>query len=214
MCIRCFASNLPFYPGPPRILSATNSNETFPWRELMSLLADISHQAGARGLPCILCGGHAVIVHGFPRTTFDFDFIIRRTDRAGWLSLLSNFGYTIFQENPAFLQMSGPDKASPPVDLMFVNEETFQKLSAETIRAPEVVFEASVVSLRHLLAMKCHAIKSGRQGRIEKDVDDVIELVRINNVDVTRPEWKELINKYGPPELYEKLERIIKRRQS
>ena len=35
-----------------------------------------------------------------------------------------------------------------------------------------------------------------------------------SSLDVSRPEWKELIIKYGPPELYEKLERISKGRQS
>jgi hypothetical protein len=161
-------------------------------------------------VPCILAGGHAVIVHGFPRNTFDLDFVIRRSDCAGWLSLLNAFGYAIYREHPSFLQMTGPSETSPPVDLIFVNEETFTRLSAETVQAPDIVFEASVVSLRHLLAMKCHAIKHGRPGRVAKDMDDLIQLIRINRLDLSLPEWNQLITKYGPPELYETVQRLVK----
>ena len=45
--------------------------------------------------------------------------------------------------------------------------------------------DARVVSLEHLLALKCHAIKHGHPGRVEKDVDDVLGLVRANLLDVT-----------------------------
>jgi hypothetical protein len=177
---------------------------------LVSLLARISHVARVRALPCILCGGHAVIFHGVPRSTFDFDFVIRRNDRSGWLELLGEVGYTIYRENPTFLQMNGPDGTSPPVDLMFVSQETFNKLATDSLQAPEIMFEARVISLRHLLAMKCHAIKNAQRARVEKDVDDVIALVRINDIDLGQSEWKELILKHGPPELYEKLARITK----
>jgi hypothetical protein len=40
-------------------------------------------------------------------------------------------------------------------------------------------------------------IRHGHSGRAEKDVDDVIELVRINRVNVAEPEWRELFVKSG-----------------
>jgi len=43
---------------------------------------------------------------------------------------------------------------------------------------------------------------------LEKDVDDVIGLVRANHLDVAQPQWRELFRKYGPPELHEKLLRL------
>jgi len=92
-----------------------------------------------------------------------------------------------------------------PVDLMFVNDSTFDKLLADAAPAP--VDGARVVSLHHLLALKCHAIKFGHIGRIEKDLDDVLYLLRVNKLDVTRPDLRELILKHGTKELYEKLER-------
>jgi hypothetical protein len=38
-------------------------------------------------LPFLRGGGHAVIAHGFPRSTFDLDLIIFRGDREPWLKL-------------------------------------------------------------------------------------------------------------------------------
>ncbi len=54
-----------------------------------------------------------------------------------------------------------------------------------------------MVSLRHLLALKCHAIKHGHFGRIVKDTDDVIRLVQVNRVDVNVPEIRHLFLKHG-----------------
>ena len=68
-----------------------------------------------------------------------------------------------------------------------------------------------MVSLLHLLALKCHAIKHGHAGRIVKDADDVIRLVGVNGLDVTQPELKELLLKHGPEDLYEKLRRLSTR---
>jgi hypothetical protein len=35
----------------------------------------------------------------------------------------------------------------------------------------------------HLLALKCHAVRHGHAGRIAKDAEDVIQLIRINRLD-------------------------------
>jgi len=89
---------------------------------------------------------------------------------------------------------------------MLVKEETFDKLSAEAVSAPPNAGGARCVSLLHLLALKCHAVKHGHKGRIVKDADDVIHLVQLNRVDVQRPEVREIFLKYGTTDLYEKVQ--------
>jgi len=50
-------------------------------------LATIAARAATLGLPLLLGGGHAVIAHGYPRSTFDLDLLVRRADRSQWLLL-------------------------------------------------------------------------------------------------------------------------------
>ena len=61
---------------------------------------------------------------------------------------------------------------------------------------------------RHLLAMKCHAIKHGHSGRVVKDADDVIRLVLSNRLNLSDPEVRELFLKHGTVDLYEKVRRV------
>ena len=42
----------------------------------MNTIAAIVDAAGARNLPFVLSGGHAVITHGYARNTFDLDLVI------------------------------------------------------------------------------------------------------------------------------------------
>ena len=65
-----------------------------------------------------------------------------------------------------------------------------------------------VVSLRHLLALKCHAIKHGHPGRIVKDADDVLRLVAANKLDMNEPGMRDLFLKHGTAELYEEARRV------
>jgi len=168
----------------------------------------IGREAQARGLPCLLVGGHAVIVHGYGRNTFDLDLGIRTTDQPAWMELVKSLGYTIHHEGPAFVQFTPPNAGSLPLDLMLLNNSTFAKLHADSLPGSPGTSGARVVSLRHLLALKCHAIKHGHAGRIVKDADDVIHLVEANGLDVTQPELQELFLKYGPEDLYAKLRRL------
>jgi hypothetical protein len=169
------------------------------------LLATIALRALERKLPFLLAGGHAVVLHGVARNTFDLDLIIRREDRAPWFGLLQDLGYALFNQSPTFLQLTAPDARNLPVDLMLVEAGTFGKLLADAQPAPAETHGAKVVSLFHLLALKCHAVKYGHRARIEKDVDDIIGLVRVNHLDVNRPELRSLILHHGTQELYEKL---------
>jgi hypothetical protein len=178
------------------------------------MLERICELAARHGLPVLLIGGHAVIAHGHPRNTFDIDFVIEVKDQRAWRGLLKRLGYTLHGETRTFFQMQPSDEQTLPVDVMMVNEPTFAKMLALAKGCSALPPSARVVSLEHLLALKCHAIKHGHPGRVEKDVDDVLGLVRTNELDVTSADWRELFLKYGPPELYEKLQKACKKRSS
>jgi hypothetical protein len=172
-------------------------------REL-DLIADLSE---SRRLPFLVSGGHAVIVHGYGRTTFDLDLIIRRSDREGWVAMLTELGYRPFHEGPTFYQFAPGAGVVFPLDLMFVNETTFARLAADGVPRRIGAREVRVVSLMHLLALKCHAIRHGHPGRIVKDTEDLIQLIPVNQIDVDAPVFRELVLKHGTAELYEKLRR-------
>lgn len=173
----------------------------------MNLSTLIRHACEAR-LPCLLIGGHAVIIHGHPRTTFDLDLAVPRPAVASWRAFVLTLGYTVHAEGPTFIQFNPPDTLTLPLDLMIVRDATFRQLEAAAVEAPASMAGVRVIGLRHLLALKAHVIKHGHAGRVGKDVDDVIGLVRCNRLDVAEPEWRDLLLKYGPPELHEKLLRL------
>ena len=150
-----------------------------------------------------------MIVHGFPRNTFDLDRVIRRDQAANWTDLIQALGYVFHNKGTTFLQFNPPENPPAlPLDMMLVNQETFEKLLAEAVPAPASALNAKVVSLRHLLALKCHAIKHGHPGRVVKDVDDVIRLAQANGLDLNDRNVRDLFLKHGTEELYEKVRRI------
>jgi len=171
-------------------------------------LAVLSQCANEQGLPCLLIGGHAVIAHGHPRNTFDLDMVVPKSSVERWRSFVLSQAYVIYREGPTFIQFNPPDDQALPLDLMIVSDATYQQFEAASVEAPLSAAGMRVVCLKHLLALKSHAIRYGHSGRVEKDVDDVIGLINVNRINVAEPEWRELFLKYGPPELHEKLLRL------
>lgn len=171
----------------------------------MKALQTITTRASALGLQFLVAGGHAVIAHGHQRTTFDLDLIIRRDDLESWSTLAQDLGYQRHHEGPTFVQFNPKRPRELPLDLMLVNAQTFSKLAAASIPLPQNLESTRMVSLKHLLALKCHAIKHGHSGRIIKDADDVIRLVQANGLDLLAPEIREIFLTHGTTEFYEKV---------
>lgn len=174
----------------------------------MSLLQTICQRAAEKDLPVLLIGGHAVIAHGYQRNTFDIDLVSRTSNRSAWHDLLSHLGYEIFSERDNFSQFTASGEQEMDIDVMFVNDATFDKLLIESQPLLTLTPQAKAVSLQHLLALKCHALKHTHPGRTIKDMDDVIRLIEINSIDLENEEWKRLFLKHGTVELYEKLRRL------
>jgi hypothetical protein len=168
----------------------------------------IVKEAKRRGLSFIVAGGHAVIFHGYARNTFDFDLVVRKLDRAEWVECAKACGFSLFRDGPSVLQFEPPTDEIYATDMMLVEEETFLKLSNGAVDSPEFG-GVRIVSLHHLLALKCHAVKHTTGSRIVKDADDVIMLVQANGLDPVSAEMRELFLKHGTAEFYDKVKRAV-----
>jgi hypothetical protein len=95
------------------------------------------------------------------------------------------------------------------VDLMLVQEKTFAPILAASREADFFGVKTRVPSLEHLLALKLHSLKNTRMHRFLKDFLDVENLIRINQLDIRSTSVRELFDKYGTPDLYEKISRSL-----
>lgn len=86
--------------------------------------------ASERNLPSLLIGGNAMILLGYLRNTADLDLLVPDQSRSQWLDLPRELGYRFFHGTPAFAQFEAPAAGGPPVDLMFVDDATWEKLFA------------------------------------------------------------------------------------
>ena len=175
----------------------------------MGLFQQISLEGKRQDLQFLVIGGLAVNFHGYARDTADLDLLIQQDARDRWLGLLLELGYTVYHDKGVFVQLSPPKEGAWPVDLMLVRQPTFQPTYAAGIRTE--MFEADVIvpTLEHLLALKLHALKHGHIGRYLKDYLDVENLIRVNRVDLRAGNIRQLFEKYGTMELYEKVSRTV-----
>jgi hypothetical protein len=169
---------------------------------IFHLISDIFTKAG---VSCVLIGGFAVNYYKVTRQTADIDFLITKDDFEKILSLLEEKGFRKDNIQEVFARLIGKESYLMDVDFMFVDKETLHKI----IKAGKEISIAGkqfiVPSLNHLIALKLHAIKYNPKLRQYKDFADIIELIRINRLNVKDTEFKNLCLKYGTDELYKKI---------
>jgi hypothetical protein len=156
------------------------------------------------GLPFLIIGGHAVIAHGYARTTVDLDLLVCQTDREAWLKWFASVSYKPFHQHDAFAQMQSSN-GGIDVDLMFVKPATFAQMAAAAQPFDFSGIQVRVPSLEHVIALKLHVLKQNLPHRVLGDLDDVINLVAANRLNLREDKWREVFNKYGTPKLYAKV---------
>lgn len=159
----------------------------------------------------LLIGGHAVNYHGYSRLTVDFDFLIRRRTLDAWADALAKAGYRQSLDAPNFVRFSGPPD-SPALDVMLVNDSTFEKLAAKSVAIG--IGSLKAVSAPHLIALKVHALAHDVANRRFKDFLDVIEIVAANHIDLNSPEMKAILERYGNPELNQRIRKACDQDES
>lgn len=176
-------------------------------RSVFHLISDFTHEQGAS---CVLIGGFAINHYRVTRQTADVDFLITKEDFNKIVGLLENAGYkkTLLQEN--FVQLQSNRLSLLDVDFMFVDQDTLEKIISEGQKLKIVGQTFMVPSLYHLIALKLHSIKHNSKIRLTKDFPDIINLIRINKIDVEDKKFKDVCLKYGTKELYDKIREAIK----
>jgi hypothetical protein len=123
--------------------------------------------------------------------------------------LLTKLGYAVKHEQSAFAQFSPPFATMWPVDLMLLNDGTFEKLA----RAAKMNIVAGklrpVPCALHLIAMKMHAIRHGPVDRRDQDLRDIIELIRLEHLDVNAEDFRTVCRDYGTPELVDEIRKRL-----
>lgn len=179
--------------------------------QIMELLRTISFYAEAKNMPFLVIGGQALNAHGISRQTGDIDLVVQRSSRDKWLELMQKLNYSKNQDDQRFAKFKPDSIAAWPVDLMFVDDETFAKLLSEGIEIDFGLVRAKVVSARHLATLKIHALKHYQEHRHAKDYTDLINLLRSGKTDLSDTDLKQLCDKYANASLYDRLKAEIKK---
>lgn len=153
--------------------------------------------ANERGLPNLLIGGNAVILLGYIRNTIDLDLLVPESSRAGWLDLMRELGYRFFHGVAAFAQFEPPTSTGAPVDFMFVEQATWEKL-IEGAQEMDLAGERVLLPRpEYLVALKLHAAASPTRSHPEVDWEDIRQIMLLCALDPEEESFRALILRYG-----------------
>ncbi len=176
-------------------------------QSIFHLISDLTKK---EGVSCILIGGFAVNYYRVTRQTADVDFLITKDDFDKIITILEKAGYKkdLIQEN--FAQLKSTQLSLLDVDFMFVDQDTLTKFLKESQEIEIAKKKFLVPSLDHLIALKLHSIKYNQKLRLTRDLPDIINLIRINDVDFKNNNFKKLCLKFGTDEIYNKILEALK----
>jgi len=161
-------------------------------------------------LPSLLIGGNAVILLGFARNTIDVDLLVPVARRSAWLDLMRELQFRLYHGTDVFAQFEPGGHGMVSVDLMFVDENTWSRLSAQPVERAVAGHTVRIPRIEHLVALKLHAASSPDRARQEADWEDIRQIVRIGGLDPAEPEFRETILRYGGAEALLRIESFLK----
>lgn len=172
--------------------------------ELSQVVRLVSEAFGKAQVPFLLVGGFAVNYYKFSRRTIDIDFLTTEEGYEKARSFLEKGGYKEFRRTPLVVRLRKDEAGSIDVDILFVDKKTLDGLLREAGETELLGIRLKTPSLNHLIAMKLHAIKQDQEENREfRDLRDIIEMVKINHVDVRTSDFRNLCLKFGTEEIYQ-----------
>jgi len=170
----------------------------------VKLLSLLTEHSLALGSDFVVVGGHAVNVYGLSRQTGDLDLLVASADGGIWKGIMENLDYSLYHEHPSFLQYKPPSIYEWPVDLILVNDKTFKALRDDAYLSEALGVPCRIASIRHLVAMKLHAMMANPKERELKDMADIEGLIRKSDIDLRSKEFENLCRRFANDEVYRK----------
>lgn len=157
----------------------------------------------------VLIGGHAFIAYGSDRNTNDIDILVCEKHLDIWLKIFREMRYEVINKSITFVRFHQKDFAAWPVDIMLVNEHTYNLIIENSRKTKFEKVEIKIPSEQDLISLKLHALKSGQEDRFYKDFNDIIFLMRKSSLDVKSDDFRQLCLKYATIDIYEKLKSFL-----
>jgi hypothetical protein len=164
---------------------------------MQPFLETLGRKLADGGIEYLLVGGCALNVHGYSRMTDDIDVLIRESDADRAATILVAIGYEERRHGNLFSRLIPRDPILPVVDLMYVDAATFGKMLAASVATRHGSLDVRVPCASHLIAMKLHALRYGRESRRSKDALDVLELARIAQIEIRSDSFRDLCLRFG-----------------
>lgn len=118
---------------------------------------------------------------------------------------MNSLGYSLRHEGETSLQYNPLEGEAWAVDIMLAGRRTVEQLVRDSLLHRVGNVTLPFASLQRLLALKLFALKQRKDQGMVKDLDEVIEWIRHNQIDVKSPDLIELVDKYGDRETHEKI---------
>jgi len=163
---------------------------------------------GEAPVPLLIIGGVALQAHHYTRQTIDCDCIIAAANLSRLAAHLAENDYREEGRIGHFVTFWHARREQPPLDVMLVDEVTFGKLLVRSVPYEFGAVTLRVPALLHLIALKLHAMKNAPE-RAHKDFADIVELLECNQRAVSARELEEVCDRFGPPDIFEKLEALV-----
>lgn len=177
----------------------------------MEILRTIALYVEGKNMPFVVIGGHAVNAYGISRQTGDLDFAVRAADQPAWTTLMDKLQMTATQKDDRFARYRPAAMAGWPIDLMFLDDQTFAKLLEQSEEFAFGPTRARVASARHLVALKLHALNQNQEHRFAKDWGDVVALLRSGRTGLAVDDLEALCARYATPAIFERLKSEVKK---
>jgi len=161
------------------------------------------------GVTYALVGGFAVNAYQVSRQTADVDLLIVADDLAKAGRVLESSGYRKSVVADVVARFEGDGKRLMDIDLLLVDPATLRRVCEDGKTVRIAGNDVRVPSLRHLIAMKLHAIKSDPSKRLGKDLPDIVALMKKNGLSLEDAGMAELCLKFGTSDILGKLREFL-----
>ena len=165
---------------------------------MISLLTFLSRH----GMSFLLIGGRGLEAHGYVRNTRDLDLLVRTTDLDRLGKCLREFGYVLTAETAIFSRWRSVDPAIVDLDLLYVDQATFDKLDRDAVTMTYGELSIRAPSIAGMIALKLHAMRNQADRRV-RDTQDIQAILRLNPEAVALDDLRALCEKYGPSGIYD-----------